>query len=900
MKSKILSCLPTIFCLLLGSALPAFTQGTAFTYQGRLNNGGSLANGSFDLKFSAYDTNQPINNLLAGPVTNAATLVSNGLFVVSLDFGAGIFTGPARWVEIGVRTNGSVSSFAVLSPRQQITPTPMAIFASTAANATAAGSVSANAVTAAGIQDGVITASKLAPGQVVKSLNGLTDFVSLSAGANVTLTTNGNSLQVAASGGATSGWALGGNGGTQSTNFLGTSDNQPLELRVNSQRALRLEPNTSGAPNIVGGASVNFVAAGVKGAVIGGGGATNYSGVPYTNSVAADFSTVSGGFANSIQANAGTSTVGGGFLNTIQPGASTSTIGGGYVNTIGTNAYNSTIGGGSGNVVQPGAASGTIGGGGNNVIQPNAVLSTIGGGLNNSNLANAAYATIPGGAFNVVGGSYGFAAGHRAKAVNQGAFVWADSLDADFFSAANDEFAIRAAGGVRISDSSPGLFFGTTTRQMLNLFQTGYGIGVQNYTVYERSGGGFAWYLGGSHTNAQNNPGPGGTTLMSLDPYGDLTAAGTITASQGLYGTSVGGSLSSGVSGFDTGSYTNASGVYGSSAIGNGVSGSGGNRGVYGITSSPGQAHAGVFGENSAVGGTGVVGNALNNYSAGVAGVANTVGSTGVYGSGTSYGVSGNSIAGYGVSGNSTTSYGVYGNSTSFDGVKGYSTSGSGVSGTSTDGDGVYGHSSKGDPSHAGVFGVNDAVNGNGVVGACYNINSAGVAGVADTAGSTGVYGRGNLWAGYFDGRVSVCSLEIRGGCDVAEPFQMSHQEIPKGSVVVIDDENAGQLKLSDRAYDSRVAGIVSGANGINPGVSLHQEGVMEGGQNVALSGRVYVLADASTGAIKPGDLLTTSDTPGHAMKVTNHNHAQGAILGKAMSSLKQGKGMVLVLVTLQ
>ena len=74
----------------------------------------------------------------------------------------------------------------------------------------------------------------------------------------------------------------------------------------------------------------------------------------------------------------------------------------------------------------------------------------------------------------------------------------------------------------------------------------------------------------------------------------------------------------------------------------------------------------------------------------------------------------------------------------------------------------------------------------------------------------------------------------------------------------------------------------------------------MEGGQNVALSGRVYVLADASTGAIKPGDLLTTSDTPGHAMKVTNQNRSQGAILGKAMSPLMSGKGMVLVLVTLQ
>ena len=125
-------------------------------------------------------------------------------------------------------------------------------------------------------------------------------------------------------------------------------------------------------------------------------------------------------------------------------------------------------------------------------------------------------------------------------------------------------------------------------------------------------------------------------------------------------------------------------------------------------------------------------------------------------------------------------------------------------------------------------------------------------------------------------------------------------EEIAKGSVVVIDDAHPGKLKLSAEAYDTRVAGIVSGANGINPGIALHQEGVVEGGQNVALSGRVYVHADATFGAIKPGDLLTTSDTPGHAMKVTEHGKAQGAILGKAMSELKTGKGMVLVLVTLQ
>ena len=146
--------------------------------------------------------------------------------------------------------------------------------------------------------------------------------------------------------------------------------------------------------------------------------------------------------------------------------------------------------------------------------------------------------------------------------------------------------------------------------------------------------------------------------------------------------------------------------------------------------------------------------------------------------------------------------------------------------------------------------------------------------------------------------RTSV--LTISGGVDLAEPFQMGDAELEKGSVVVIDDENPGRLKRSTNAYDTRVAGIISGANGINPGISLHQEGVVEGGQNVALSGRVYVQADASGGAIKPGDMLTTSETPGHAMKARDHARAQGAVIGKAMTALPEGRGFVLVLVTLQ
>ena len=145
-------------------------------------------------------------------------------------------------------------------------------------------------------------------------------------------------------------------------------------------------------------------------------------------------------------------------------------------------------------------------------------------------------------------------------------------------------------------------------------------------------------------------------------------------------------------------------------------------------------------------------------------------------------------------------------------------------------------------------------------------------------------------------------SITIKGGSDLAEPFAIASgkEEVPQGAVVVIDKENPGQLKPSDRPYDTRVAGVVSGANGISPGIQMQQQGLLEGGKNVALTGRVYVRADASNGAIEPGDLLTTSSTPGRAMKVTDHARAQGAILGKAMTGLHEGEGMVLVLVTLQ
>ncbi|MCP4260895.1 MAG: hypothetical protein GY774_25805 [Planctomycetes bacterium] len=153
------------------------------------------------------------------------------------------------------------------------------------------------------------------------------------------------------------------------------------------------------------------------------------------------------------------------------------------------------------------------------------------------------------------------------------------------------------------------------------------------------------------------------------------------------------------------------------------------------------------------------------------------------------------------------------------------------------------------------------------------------------------------------DGRIITQELQITGGSDLSEQFGISGEigKVKPGMVVCIDVENPGSLVVSKESYDRTVAGIISGAGGVKPGMLMGQKGTTADGEHpVALTGRVYCWADASNGPIEPGNLLTTSDMAGHAMKVTDYTKAQGAILGKAMSSLEQGKGLVLVLITLQ
>ena len=283
---------------------------------------------------------------------------------------------------------------------------------------------------------------------------------------------------------------------------------------------------------------------------------------------------------------------------------------------------------------------------------------------------------------------------------------------------------------------------------------------------------------------------------------------------------------------------------------------------------------AGVFGESATFNG--------------VRGVAHNVNHGAVVGihDGGGFGVYGSSPTGAGVVGVSTSWVGVYGESTSQTAVWGKSTNATGVGGTSTGYIGVYGEST----------------NYEGVRGVSHHKDHGGVVGVNDAAGGIAVYGiaPNGGYAAWFNGRTKTKVLEITGGADLAERFNVSGAKAEPGTVMIIDAANPGNLAVSRSAYDTKVAGVVSGAGDVQPGLTLQQDGVLEGDTQVAIAGRVYVKAIGSNGPIEPGDLLTTSDLPGYAMKATDPDRSHGAIIGKAMTALDKGTGLVLVLVNLQ
>ena len=139
----------------------------------------------------------------------------------------------------------------------------------------------------------------------------------------------------------------------------------------------------------------------------------------------------------------------------------------------------------------------------------------------------------------------------------------------------------------------------------------------------------------------------------------------------------------------------------------------------------------------------------------------------------------------------------------------------------------------------------------------------------------------------------------ILANADCAEDFDISNSEdIEAGSVMIIEQE--GKLRQSEMAYDRRVAGVISGAGNYKPGLVLDKKQSHECRKSISLVGKVFCKVDAGTSSIEVGDLLTTSSTPGHAMKATEPLKAFGAVIGKALSPLKKGKGLIPILIALQ
>lgn len=518
-------------------------QTSAFTYQGRLLEDGQPANGTYDFRFALF-ANSTIRDPYTDYLTNSLVPVSNGLFTVTLDFGAEAFNRSAAWLEVAVRTNHpKAGEFVVQSPRQQITAAPWAV---------RAGGLPAGAVTATELADGAVTSAKIAAGTIVnadiaagaaiadtklatistsgKVANAATTATSANTPNAIVARDGSGNFSAAAvtasslsgSGAALTGlnasqltsgtvpdarlatvvartnqvWLLGGNAGTTpGTQFLGTTDNQPLEFKVNGLRALRLEDNgdgsdpettPDGAPNVIGGSPANFVAAGVVGATISGGGATNYYGSLFPNSVASDYATI-----------------GGGLWNKIQTDAHGSTIGGGQSNDIWSTNWFSTIGGGFNNGIASGVWIGTICGGRDNRI-------------------TATFGTVPGGENNWAG-YYAFAAGRRAKANHAGSFVWADSTDADFASTSDKQFRVRAGGGVQfqtpgnwdVANTEGDFRIGNDTHRLkIGLSYAGGGAG----DIWLRAAGGseklYVWTPGGTTFYANANK-TAGVTLAA-------------------------------------------------------------------------------------------------------------------------------------------------------------------------------------------------------------------------------------------------------------------------------------------------------------------------------------------------------------------------------------------------
>ena len=939
----------------------AETVGSGFTYQGYLTDGGSPANGTYDFEFRLYD-DPDTGTQVGSTVTVDDKTVTDGLFMVELDFGSGAFNGEARYLEIGVRPGGSTGAYTTLSPRQPLTATPFALSLPGLYTQPDAGipNVIGGWVHNL-VWDEVMGATISGGGGPDEIENVVTDrFGTIGGGAN--------NLAGDESGDTTDAWfaTVGGGwlnratsynatvaGGAENTASGGSSFVGGGWLNAASGELATVgggRNNTaSGAYHATVGGGDNNIASGewnatVAGgaqnvaseseATVGGGAENTASGVATTvsggigNTASGEYnSTVGGGYGNT--ANASDSTVGGGNSNTAAGWAAT--ISGGYTNTVTAGA--ATIGGGKANTISGDVATisggdsnvadglwAVIGGGQGNTASGNAT--TIGGG--GSNEASNHYATVGGGGSNAASGNSATIGGGQHNATN-GDYA---TVGGGASNAAEAIYAAIGGGGQNAARGQASTIAGGEDNEAEASYATVCG-GWGN-----RVSAAFGVIAGGGRSNPDDPDsgnrvtdqhcaiGGGGSNLAGSD-NGDATDA--------RYAT-VGGGWKNSASAEDAtvggGSQNRATGD--ASTISGGrnnqvedqyatIGGGNGNIALDVATTVAGGSSNKATHNLATVGG-GQMNVASGSFATVAGGAGNKASHTGA----TVSGGSGNEAGGL------------------YAAVPG---------GQGNKASGMYSFAAgyNANAAHAGAFVWADSqaslfsstaedqflIQASGGVGigtkepmATLHIQDEEPKLILAKADGRqwnmeiGPFGQGDEellsigtrvvgeYQPFFDsimtlatnGMVSVETLRIANGLDLAEPFSVAGLETTQpGMALSIDPDHPGRLRISDRAYDRLVAGCISGANGINPGLIMAQEDVIgEDAVPVALTGRVYCYADASYGPIQPGDLLTTSDTPGHVMAVGDYQQAQGAIIGKAMSALEKGRGFVLVLVSLQ
>jgi hypothetical protein len=205
----------------------------------------------------------------------------------------------------------------------------------------------------------------------------------------------------------------------------------------------------------------------------------------------------------------------------------------------------------------------------------------------------------------------------------------------------------------------------------------------------------------------------------------------------------------------------------------------------------------------------------------------------------------------------SETNYGVSGDSQTSAGVRGTSATGPGTEGWSTDNSGVFGTSQNG----------------------------------------IGVHGKGGRLAGFFEGHVEITGELRFSNADFAEDFDVMEASEP-GEVVV--SATRSSVAICRTEYNKTVVGVISGAGNYSPGIRLDSRHSSEARVPVAMLGKVYCKVDAGLAPVEAGNLLTTSETPGHAMKAVDPSRALGAVIGKALGSLASGRALVPMVVMLR